>query len=170
MNNKISIAGCGLHPNTVHKDSRGYFRRISDSNWLPLQNDFKQISFSHSSKIHTLRGLHFQRSKDTEFKLVTVLSGSIFDVILDLRMESPTYLRHQISILNADVSQSLIIAPGVAHGFMTLEPNSIVHYSTTAIFEENNYSGIRWNDPKISINWPASPTEISTQDLNWPNI
>jgi dTDP-4-dehydrorhamnose 3,5-epimerase len=170
MKTQLNILGCSLVTQTLHKDERGTFQRIADNVWIPGEPALKQISVSYNPLAHTLRGVHFQKSKETEFKIVTVLSGSIYDVIIDLRKESESYLKHQSLVIKAEDRRSLVIPPGVAHGFMTLEPNSIVHYSMTSKYEVSDYSGIRWNDPIFSIDWPFNPVVISQQDQNWPDL
>jgi dTDP-4-dehydrorhamnose 3,5-epimerase len=168
MNFEIDISGCKLLNSPRSVDNRGFFHRIADTEWVDTQEDLKQVSYSHNVEKFTLRGLHFQFSKDSEFKIISVVAGSIYDVILDLRPESKTYLKHQTFVLKESDETALVIAPGIAHGFMTLQADTSLIYSMTSSFSKNNYAGVRWDDPKISINWPANPRSISDQDQSWP--
>jgi dTDP-4-dehydrorhamnose 3,5-epimerase len=158
---------CKLIELVQQQDSRGYFCRLAESTWLPEFQDFKQISISMSEDVHTLRGLHFQESLDSEWKIVNVISGSIYDVLVDLRPDSNTYLHYWSSEISESNPLALVISPGFAHGFMTMSPHTIVHYAVSEEFDRYNYSGLMWNDPKLQIEWPHQPSKISEQDKKW---
>jgi len=149
-------------------DSRGQFRRLADSNWIPENFEIMQTSFSENIQAGTLRGLHYQKDQSSEYKIVSLIRGSIFDVLLDLRKNSATYKMVSTRKLTAENPQAMVIPPGIAHGFLTLEPNTLIYYAMSAKFDKENYSGVRWDDPTIKIDWPFSPEVISGQDRVWP--
>ena len=153
-------------------DTRGYFTRLycqqsfvaQKINFTPLQN-----SLSHNTAAGTLRGMHFQRAPAGEHKLVTCLRGKIYDVAVDLRKESPTYMKWFCVELSADNGLGLFIPKGLAHGFITLEDNCDVLYQIEGNHVPAAASGLRWDDPAINIRWPRAPTVISDRDKQWPD-
>ncbi len=154
-----------------HCDERGSFGRIFDQGCL-LENgiscDFIQTSISRTSCAGTLRGLHFQRPPYAEAKLVHCLRGEIYDVICDLRPDSPTYLLYESFYLSFSSNEMVYIPPGCAHGFMTLNDDVEVLYAMSSIYMQSHASGVRYNDPRLGISWPRPVTYISEKDLNWP--
>ena len=144
-------------------DERGWFARQFCQHELAAHGiplDLKQCNLSYNTYAGTLRGLHYQKDPYPEIKLVSCLQGRIFDVVVDLRPNSPTYLQHISSELSADNGRMLYIPPMCAHGFQTLEDNSIVYYQLGEFFHPEAYSGVRWNDPKLNITWPACTKRI----------
>lgn len=129
-----------------------------------IANEFLQDNQSISKK-DVLRGLHFQREPYSQGKLVRVISGEIFDVAVDLRKNSSTYLEYVSAILNDKNNQMLWIPEGFAHGFYSLKDNTIVNYKTTNEYAPEYESGIIWNDKKINISWPEGEKIISEKDL-----
>ena len=150
-----------------HEDDRGYFART----WCRqefaahgLKTDFVQCSVSLYDRRGTLRGMHYQKEPNAESKLVQVTQGSIFDVIIDLRVRSPTHKTWFGLELTSDNGKMLYIPHGCAHGFVTLADDTDVHYQMTEFFYPESAAGVRWNDPSFSITWPLDPQVINTRD------
>ena len=151
-------------------DERGFFTRtfcVSQFATHGLETSFVQHSMSHSRYKHTLRGMHFQRAPHEEVKLVSCVAGAIFDVILDLRPDSPTYLQWASFYLTPESLLHLYIPKGFAHGFQTLTEDSIVNYLISEFYTPGAASGLRFDDPALGIEWPAEPTAMSDKDRNW---
>jgi dTDP-4-dehydrorhamnose 3,5-epimerase len=129
-----------------------------------------QANLSTNAAALTLRGLHFQRAPHGEPKIISCLRGRIFDVAVDVRPESATYLEWEAVELAADLGRSLCLGEGIAHGFLTLEPDSQVHYLMGALYVAEAAAGLRWDDPAIGIAWPAAPAIISERDRRYPLI
>jgi len=127
-----------------------------------------QINRSYNKFKHTLRGMHFQKNPHAEAKIVQCLHGSIYDVLVDLRPNSPTYLLWQGLELSSNNYQALYVPAGLAHGFITLSDDSEIEYFMSEFFHPESASGIRWNDKKINIAWPFDPQIISDKDNTWP--
>ncbi|MGL5116179.1 MAG: dTDP-4-dehydrorhamnose 3,5-epimerase family protein, partial [Beijerinckiaceae bacterium] len=118
----------------------------------------------------TLRGLHFQAEPFSEPKLVRCAQGRIFDVAVDLRPESPTFRRWFGLELSAGLRNALYLPPGFAHGFLTLEDASEVHYQMGERYRPELARGVRWNDPAFAITWPFTPVVISDRDATIPDF
>jgi dTDP-4-dehydrorhamnose 3,5-epimerase len=152
-------------------DSRGYFSRTYCKDLFHengLQTDWVQENQSLSTRVDTLRGLHFQRPPHTETKLVRVLQGVIVDVFVDLRKESETYGQWDSIELSADNNKAIYIPQGLAHGFCTLTDNTIVHYKVDNNYAPDYEGGIRWNDPVLGIAWNVQDAFLSDRDKNLP--
>ena len=155
------------------EDDRGSFYRnfclnefrnnLSDIN-------FVQINCSNNRYKGTLRGLHFQNKPHQEDKLIRCLNGSIFDVAVDLRKESKTYLKWFGVELNAKNMKMLFVPKGFAHGYLTLTDNSEIQYLVSEYYSPKFESGLHFNDPTININWPMEVSHISYKDKNWKYI
>ena len=130
---------------------------------------FIQDNESHS-KFGTIRGLHFQRPPHEQSKLIRVSSGKIQDVILDIRKDSETYGKHESYELSSDNNRLLFIPKGFAHGFLVLSQEAIVNYKVDNYYNSESEAGVRYNDPKLNINWNLSPEQIivSDKDSNLP--
>lgn len=153
-------------------DNRGNFTRLIDAARFQehgLESSFHQHAVSRSHKQGTLRGLHFQQAPHQEVKLIRCTQGRLWDVMVDLRTDSPTYLQHLAFTLDAAKPQLLYIPAGCAHGFITLTDNAEIEYHINQPYIETAQAGIRWNDPSLTINWPAEITTISERDKNFPN-
>ena len=109
----------------------------------------------------TIRGLHFQIEPSTQAKLIRVLQGSIRDVVVDIRRHSPNYGRHAKTVLTATGFEQLWVPTGFAHGFCTLEANSVVLYKVTNFFDPERERGVRWNDPELGIDWGVKESEAT---------
>lgn len=153
-----------------HVDERGSFgrtfcKREFAANGLAVE--FVQCSVSFNRRAGTLRGMHFQRPPDAEAKLVRCCSGSIYDVVVDLRHASPTFMRWQDFTLTGTGGEQLYIPPGCAHGFQTLEDNTEVLYSMSCEYAPGSADGFRYDDPAFAITWPREVTVIAEKDLAW---
>jgi dTDP-4-dehydrorhamnose 3,5-epimerase len=154
------------------EDARGYFARSFCQNEFVEHNlnpRVVQCNISHNHKKGTLRGMHFQASPYKEVKLVQCVQGAVCDVIVDLRLGSPTYGDHFAVILTADEHRMLYIPEGFAHGFITLEDNTSVFYQMSEFYSPSFARGFRWDDPVFNIQWPTSVEVISERDANYPD-
>jgi dTDP-4-dehydrorhamnose 3,5-epimerase len=152
-------------------DERGFFSRIYcelEFEQAGLNFSPTQMNRSLSSKKFTLRGMHYQINESAEEKYIRVLSGSIYDVAIDIRQSSNTYLKHVGILLTSDKPCGLFIPKGFAHGMLTMSENTEIEYLVSSSFSATNERGLRWNDPSLNINWPAEPDCISEKDFNWP--
>ncbi|HZR19670.1 MAG TPA: dTDP-4-dehydrorhamnose 3,5-epimerase [Verrucomicrobiae bacterium] len=155
----------------LHEDSRGFFARTFCAREFKehgLVDVFVQCSASMSRQKGTLRGLHFQRAPDWEVKLVRCTAGAIYDVIVDLRPDSPTYLQHFGVELSAENHRALYIPKMFAHGLQTLADNTEVFYQISEFYKPDASSGIPYNDPRLQIRWPMVVSSISEKDSAWP--
>jgi dTDP-4-dehydrorhamnose 3,5-epimerase len=145
-----------------HVDMRGYFVETYNEQLFRqtgIVTGFVQDNQSFSISKGTIRGLHFQLPPAAQAKLIGVLRGSIIDVAVDLRLESPTYGQWAVERLSAEGGEEIFIPRGFAHGFCTLEPNTEVAYKVDSYFAPEFDSGIIWNDPSLNIPWPVSANE-----------
>jgi len=155
-----------------HGDARGSFARLqcpeefaaAGAPFVPAQT-----SLSRNPHALTLRGMHFQPAPFAEAKLVRAVRGRMFDVALDLRPDSPTFRQWVGEELSADNGRALFIPEGVAHGFLTLQPDTDVLYQISPAFEAGHEAGVRWSDPAFAIAWPAEPQVISPRDAGYPD-
>jgi len=153
------------------KDDRGLFARVFCQNELRniLRNkNIVQINQSLTRQKGAIRGMHFQRPPKAEIKMVKCLCGSVFDVIIDLRKDSPTFLKWHGEKLSAENMKMMYIPEGFAHGFQTLEQNSELLYMHTEFYSPEYESGIKYDDPSLNISWPIEVTDISLRDQNHP--
>ena len=151
------------------EDERGFFTRVWDKKIMQdqgLKSDLVQMSFSFSKKKGTLRGMHFQKEPFREVKIVKCIQGKIFDVIIDLRVESKTYKKWIGVELSADKQKMIYVPEGFAHGFQTLEENTHVLYQMSNWFSPEHEKGIRWDDKDFNIRWPITDLIISKKDLS----
>lgn len=149
------------------QDERGFFGRSWCANEMSeygLKTNLAQANTSFSRYKGTLRGMHFQNDPYQETKLIRCTRGSIFDVIIDLRKDSPTYKQWVGVELTQDNYRMLYVPEDFAHGFITLEDNSEVTYLVTEFYTPGAEAGIRWNDPAFNIQWPLEPSVISEKD------
>lgn len=151
-------------------DARGFFARTfcrQEFSDRGLETNFVQHSTSASSKRGTIRGMHFQLPPHEEVKVVSCRRGAMWDVIIDLRSDSPTYRRWQGIDLTADNYRQLYVPAGFAHGFQTLSDDTEVCYLISAFYAPGAASGIRYDDPAFAIDWPLAPTVVSRKDETW---
>ena len=153
-------------------DERGFFARTwCADEQAPYGIDFVPVQANASTNPTkgTLRGLHYQAAPYEEVKLVRCTRGAIFDVLVDLRLASPTY-GHWLGVeLTADSLRQLLVPSGVAHGFLTLVPDTDVSYLMSARYVPGAARGLRWDDPAIGICWPAQPQLLSAKDRTYPD-
>ncbi len=154
------------------EDVRGSFAPTFDAaEWerRGLSAEVAQSGISTNSRRGTLRGLHFQREPDAQAKLVRCSRGAVFDVGVDIRPDSPTYRQWFGTELSADNGRMLHVAEGFAHGFLTLADESEVVYQMSAPYTPEAEGGIRWDDPGIDVDWPATPVVLSDRDRDYPD-
>jgi dTDP-4-dehydrorhamnose 3,5-epimerase len=164
------IAGARLIEIEPAQDERGFFARIWCRRELAahgLDVEVAQESISYNARRATLRGLHFQRAPHEETKIVRCTRGATFDVIVDLRRSSPTYLRWEGVELTAENRYALYVPKGCAHGFQTLSDDTEVLYQISSFFTPEAASGYRYDDPAFGIAWPLAVAVISARDLSW---
>jgi dTDP-4-dehydrorhamnose 3,5-epimerase len=169
---ETGIAGVVVVDIEPREDARGAFARLHcPEEFAAAGYSFApaQTSLSRNPRTGTLRGMHYQPAPHAEAKLVRVVRGRIFDVALDLRAGSPTYRRWTSAELSAENGRALLILEGVAHGFLTLEPDTDVLYQIAPAFQPGHEAGVRWNDPAFAIAWPAAPQVISERDTGYPD-
>jgi len=157
----------------AREDERGAFARLQcPDEFAAAGHPFApaQTSLSRNPHAGTLRGLHYQPAPHAETKLVRVVRGRMFDVALDLRPASATYRQWVAEELSAENGRALLIPEGVAHGFLTLEPDTDVLYQISPTFQPGHEAGVRWDDPAFAIAWPAAPALISPRDATYPDI
>lgn len=168
------IAGAWIVDPEPLADERGFFARTVCVDTFAehgIDARFVQQSVSRNTRAGILRGMHFQQGEHAEDKLVRVTTGAVHDVILDLRVDSPTYLQWQAVELDAQTQRAIYIPKGVAHGFQTLSPLSEVFYQMTVPFVPGSSAGVRWDDTDIGIAWPdCAERLISAKDLALPTL
>ncbi|MDR7554854.1 MAG: dTDP-4-dehydrorhamnose 3,5-epimerase [Armatimonadota bacterium] len=169
---EADVQGAFLIEFEKRSDERGFFART----WCErefaaagLDVRFVQINISRTRRRGTIRGLHYQVAPFEEAKLVRCARGAIYDVVVDLRAESPTYMRWMAVELTADGCRMLYVPEGCAHGFQTLEDDSEVVYQVSQFYTPDAERGVRYDDPCFGIVWPLEVTVVSAKDRSWPN-
>jgi dTDP-4-dehydrorhamnose 3,5-epimerase len=165
------VSGATLILPEPHHDERGRFMRAWCAREFAEQGiDFLpvQANLGFSSTRGTVRGLHYQVAPASEAKLVRCTKGAIFDLVLDLRSHSPSYMKWYAAELSAENGRMLYVPDGCAHGFQSLEANTEIYYMTSAYYTPGAVRGVRFDDPAFAIKWPLPPTLISQQDRDWP--
>ena len=155
------------------EDDRGFFSRAfcrDEFDKYGLNSEILQINNSLSKDKGTLRGMHYQLAPMAEDKMVRCIKGALFDVIIDLRPESETYCQWFGQTLSAENRTMMYVPKGFAHGFLTLEKDTEAFYMVTEKYGPERERGIRYNDPKFNIQWPAVPQVISEKDLLHPDF
>jgi dTDP-4-dehydrorhamnose 3,5-epimerase len=167
---KLSIPDVILLEAKAFPDSRGFFMesyKESEFSKNDINTKFVQDNFSHSTK-GTLRGLHYQKEPMAQAKLVSVITGEIFDVAVDIRKNSPTYGKWVGEILSENNHHLLYVPEGFAHGFCVLSDQADVTYKVNREYSPENDRGILWNDSDVNVNWPIDNPVLSDKDLNQP--
>ena len=165
------LSGLFVATTTPHQDTRGSFARLFCQETLKeaLQNrKIVQINHSLTKNLGAVRGLHFQRPPFMEMKMVRCIKGRAFDVAVDLRSGSPTFLHHYSCELSADNHRMMIIPEGFAHGFQTLTTDCEMLYLHTEFYHKESEGGLRFDDPRLSIEWPLPATDLSDKDRHHP--
>lgn len=170
---KLPLDGAYIIKPIAYEDQRGSFERVfcqDEFKSTGLETNVKQINYSSTVKKGTIRGLHYQKPPSSEIKMVKCISGSVIDVIIDLRKDSKTFLKWHAEILTSSNRHMMYVPKGFAHGIQSLEDNSEIIYFNTEFYNPELESGIRYNDPVINIKWPLEVTDISTKDNLFPFI
>lgn len=152
-------------------DDRGFFARTmcrEEFKVRGLDTDYVQQNTSFSVHRGTIRGMHYQLAPYTEAKLVRCIEGAIVDIIVDLRQDSPTYMRHEQFDLNDENRRQLYVPRGFAHAFQAVSDNVEVSYLVSAPYVPSAERGVRYSDPRLGIQWPLPVTVISDKDASWP--
>jgi dTDP-4-dehydrorhamnose 3,5-epimerase len=153
------------------RDDRGAFMRSwCRESFAAAGIDFTpiQASLSENTLKHTLRGMHFQAAPAEEQKLIRCVRGAVHDVLLDLRADQPSYLKHVAVTLDSKAANAVFVPRGIAHGFLSLTDDAVVEYMIDTPYAPELARGVRWNDPAFGIAWPAEPKVISGRDNAWP--
>lgn len=153
-------------------DFRGDFYRSFDVEAFAKHNlvtHWSYVATAGNTKKGTLRGMHYQADPHGETKLVRCIRGKVFDVAIDLRRESPTYLKWDGYELSYENQRQFYIPIGCAHGYLTLEDDSDVAYCIAGLWDQSSGRGVRWNDPAFGIQWPGEVTTVIDRDANYPD-
>jgi dTDP-4-dehydrorhamnose 3,5-epimerase len=168
-----NIAGVHIVTGDPRGDHRGLFMRLfCEEELKPVigGRTIKQVNFSRTEAVGAIRGLHYQRKPHAELKMIRCFRGRVFDVAVDLRKDSPTFLQWHAEELSPESAKMMIVPEGCAHGFQVLEPGSELLYLHTEFYAPSSEGGISWNDPALGIRWPLPPTDMSARDRGHPPI
>ncbi|MCC6276297.1 MAG: dTDP-4-dehydrorhamnose 3,5-epimerase [Oligoflexia bacterium] len=170
---KTEIAGVFIIEPQLFWDDRGFFteawnKEIFNKNEIPA--DFVRSAISYNPKKWTLRGLHFQTGSHAEAKLIQVFKGRIFDAVVDIRKGSPTFGKYFCFELGEKDRKLIYVPRGMAHGFLTLEDETVVTYQLDNHYAPSAQSGIRFDDPAFKVPWPHTPANISEKDLQFADF
>ena len=163
------IAGVLAVDATVVRDHRGLFARcFCEEELAPILNGRRvcQVNVSRTVAVGAIRGLHFQRSPHAEMKLIRCLRGRVWDVAVDLRANSPTFLQWHAEELSPTNMRMIVIPEGCAHGFQVQDAESELLYIHTAMYHRDSEGAVRFDDPRVSIPWPLTATDLSERDLS----
>lgn len=171
--NPTAIPGVMFVETTPHVDHRGAFARLYCEHELASLIDNRrilQINHSRTSAVGAIRGMHFQHPPHAEMKLVRCLTGRVWDVAVDLRKNSPSFLQWHAEELTPKNTRMLVIPEGCAHGFQVLEEESELLYLHTAFYIPDAEGGLRYDDPRLAIPWPLPVTDLSPRDIRHSHI
>lgn len=166
------LQGCYVIEPEPIRDHRGFFARVWCRRELEqhgLKAEVMQSNVGFSHRKGTLRGLHFQQTPHAEVKIVRCTRGAMFDVVVDLRPQSPTHMQWFGVELTEDNEKMIYVPEGFAQGYMTLVDNTEMNYHTSKFFDRESASGVRHDDSAFGIKWPIEVSVISEQDAKWPN-
>lgn len=150
----------------AHLDERGTFAKFLDLATAPLNDIFSSVALSKNPTVGTLRGLHFQDSSFAEEKAIMCISGSVYEVFVDLRREQSSFGHWTHRVMTSNNLTTAFVPKGIAHGYQTLEENTWVLYALTSIFSQDHARRISYLDPTLAIEWPLPVTLISDADAN----
>ena len=168
---ETTLPGVHLIKGQPFTDERGSFSRTyCDEEYGALAFRLKQVSISDNRLQFTLRGFHFQRKPFEETKVILPLRGSLYDIVVDLRPESKTYLQWEAYELKANRYEGVYVPKGCANAWLTLEADTLVTYYMSEIFAPEHYAGIRYDDPFFQFRWPRAPEVISARDRSFPDF
>jgi len=165
------LSGAAVLDLELKQDDRGFFARTFDRKEFAdagLEPLVEQCNLSFNHRAGTLRGMHYQVAPATEAKLVRCTSGAIVDIIVDVRPDSPTYLRHFAVELTADNRRALYVPPMFAHGYQALTDGAEVSYQVSEAYTPGTERGLRHDDPALGLTWPLPVSVISAKDASWP--
>ncbi|HBN49812.1 MULTISPECIES: dTDP-4-dehydrorhamnose 3,5-epimerase [Thalassospira] len=149
------------------EDERGFFSETYNQKMfseIGIDTKFVQDNQSLSRKVGVLRGLHFQKAPFAQDKLIRVIRGSILDVAVDIRVGSPTFGKNVFAEISSDKWNQIFVPVGFAHGFVTLEPDTEVHYKVSNTYAPETECSIRWDDPYLDIDWQIDPTKVTVSE------
>ena len=170
---ETSVAGAYVLDVNRIGDDRGYFGRLwceKELKDMGLVHEIKQSNIGFSPKAGTLRGLHYQTAPHQEVKIVRCTRGAVWDVVVDLRPDSPTFKQWYGLELNPDNASMLYVPEGCATGYLTLEDNSEIYYNTSAMYAPEHATGVRHDDPAFGIKWPGEAKVMSENDVAWEDF
>jgi dTDP-4-dehydrorhamnose 3,5-epimerase len=170
---ETSIAGAGIIESKAFQDNRGAFSRLFCSHELQAilgTRVIAQINHSVTRSVGAVRGVHYQNAPHAEMKIVRCLKGRVFDVAVDLRQGSPTFLKWTAVELTPENHLAFVIPEGCAHGFQVLEEDSELLYLHTAFYTPDAEGAVRFDDPRVGVNWPLVPTDLSARDLSHTHL
>ena len=165
------LAGAYLIHLEPRVDERGLFARAfcaQEFGGAGLETEYVQANISTNTRAGTVRGLHFQRDPHAEVKLVRCVKGAIYDVIVDMREGSQTFLRWTGAELSDENGLMMYVPKGFAHGYQALTGNASVFYMVSAFYAPQAEGGLRFDDPKLAIEWPRAVSDVSDKDARWP--
>ena len=169
---QLSFEGAWLIVGDRSIDTRGEFRRIfniKEFSAYGMDTDFKEIGLARNLVKGTFRGLHYQEAPYQQDKLVRVAKGWIADVVVDLRPDSKTYMKHEVVWLSDNLASMLYVPQGLAHGYLTMQNDTEVEYYMTGVHVPQAARGIRYNDPRFNIRLPAPVNAVLPRDLDYPD-
>lgn len=169
---KTDIEGIWFIEPAIYGDHRGHFLeayRQESFREKGLIFNYVQDNIS-TSKIGTVRGLHYQKAPYAQAKLVMAISGTILDVAVDIRKNSPTFGKHVSTILHQENRKMMYVPPGFAHGFSVLSEQATVFYKCNTYYDKNSERGVKWNDPELGIDWQVAEPIISEKDQKLPGL
>lgn len=155
------------------EDQRGSFARAFCANEFAnhgLETGFVQANMGSSSYVGTVRGMHYQRAPNEEVKIIRCVAGVVYDVVVDVREDSPTYLQWFGAELSAGNGLMMYVPRGFAHGYQALTDGAMTHYMVSAFYSPDSEAGLRHDDPAVGIVWPVPVTDLSPKDRSWPLV
>jgi dTDP-4-dehydrorhamnose 3,5-epimerase len=168
---KTSIQDVYIASTSAYEDHRGAFQRVFCGQSLKSILGGRQIvqaNYSRTEKVGAIRGMHYQAAPRAEVKMVRCIRGRVWDVAVDLRRGSPTFLKWHSEELTPESGRMIVIPEGCAHGFQVIEPSSELLYLHTAEYSKDAEGGVRFDDPRLRIHWPLEVTDISIRDKSHP--
>ncbi len=168
----VALPGVMIIEPKMFSDERGYLMETyKKSEFVAAGVNADFVQENHSRSVYgTLRGLHLQREPKAQAKLVRVIDGTVFEVVADVRRDSPTFGRWVSVNLSAENRRSLFVPAGYAHGFCVTSADAQVVYKMTAEYAPELEEGVRWDDPVLGITWPISSPRLSVRDSRWPRL
>lgn len=166
----LKISGSAVIDSLPFEDHRGRFYRAfcdRDLEDILQTRTIRQINISQTKAVGAVRGLHYQYSSSAEMKLIRCLRGRVWDITVDLRQDSPTFLQWQGIELDSETAKMVVIPEGCAHGFQVLEAGSELLYLHTAHYSPDLEGGLRYDDPQLNISWPLPVTDLSKRDSSY---